>query len=160
MMDTNNKNAAAAGLPAELTLRRALERIARWHGEFPATGQRWESGEPMSYSAAYGSNGERDYMRQVALDALAAAPALPADPVDESQPDAEGWKKNTGKQPVADDVAVEVEYRNGAIAGRNRIFHAGAFTWGFAPEDRSDWDRNRDILRWRLAPAMEAQSHA
>ncbi len=54
-------------------LRAVLQRIERWHGEFPATGKRWsETGAPMSYSAAYGSNGERDYMRQVARDALVA----------------------------------------------------------------------------------------
>ena len=54
-------------------LRGALDRIARWHGEFPDTGRYWDEPEktrPMSYSACYGSNGERDYMRQVALDAL------------------------------------------------------------------------------------------
>jgi hypothetical protein len=54
-------------------MRAALQRIARWHGEFPATGRHWDEPEntrPMSYSACYGSNGERDYMRQVALDAL------------------------------------------------------------------------------------------
>ena len=52
-------------------LRAALARIERWHGEFPETGKTWEeTGDPVSYSAAYGSNGERDYMRQVARDAL------------------------------------------------------------------------------------------
>ena len=53
-------------------MRRALERIARWHGEFPATGKFWddERTRPTSYAAEYGSNGERDYMRRVAMDAL------------------------------------------------------------------------------------------
>lgn len=51
----------------------ALQKIARWHDEFPATGKTWDDGTPMSYGAANGSNGERDYMRQVALDALAAS---------------------------------------------------------------------------------------
>lgn len=60
--------AAAQALNAELVA--ALQRIARWTGEFPDTGQFWDDGSPMSYSAAFGSNGERDYMRQVALDAL------------------------------------------------------------------------------------------
>lgn len=52
----------------------ALERISRWVGEFPETGRFWDepkNAQPMSYSACYGSNGERDYMRKVALDALA-----------------------------------------------------------------------------------------
>jgi len=48
----------------------ALHQIVRWDG-FPATGKTWpESGAPMSYSACNGSNGERDFMRQVAIDAL------------------------------------------------------------------------------------------
>jgi hypothetical protein len=54
----------------------ALEKIERWHGELPATGRFWDdsAGEPkerpMSYSAVYGSNGERDYMRAIAAQAL------------------------------------------------------------------------------------------
>ena len=53
-------------------LEKALEQIQRWDG-FPATGKTWEgSGEPMSFSACYGSNGERDFMRNVAAEALAA----------------------------------------------------------------------------------------
>jgi len=55
-------------------LRTALERIERWFGEFPDTGERWQDGSPMSYSAAYGSNGERDFMRGVARAALAGEP--------------------------------------------------------------------------------------
>ncbi len=53
-------------------MRAALERIERWFGEFPETGKFWddEPTRPMSYSAAYGSNGERDYMRSVARAAL------------------------------------------------------------------------------------------
>jgi len=55
-------------------MRAALEKIERWFGEFPATGRTWDDGSPMSYGAAYGSNGERDYMRGVARAALADAP--------------------------------------------------------------------------------------
>jgi hypothetical protein len=57
-------------------LRGALERIERWFGEFPETGRFWpsedptESARPMSYGAAWGSNGERDFMRAVARAAL------------------------------------------------------------------------------------------
>ena len=52
----------------------ALEQIERWDG-FPSTDKTWEgSGEPVSYGAAFGSNGERDFMREVARKALAAAP--------------------------------------------------------------------------------------
>lgn len=55
----------------------ALKRIYRWVGEFPETGQYWDdpkNTEPMSYAACYGSNGERDYMRDVAKRALDASP--------------------------------------------------------------------------------------
>ena len=61
----------------------ALRRIERWFGEFPPTGQQWDDGSPMSYFACYGSNGERDYMRSVARDAIAAAEAQQAELVDE-----------------------------------------------------------------------------
>jgi len=48
----------------------ALKRIAKWVGEFPESGRIWQDGSPMSYGAAFGSNGERDYMRQLAREAL------------------------------------------------------------------------------------------
>ena len=53
-------------------LRAALQRIACWYGEFPSTGKYWDEEKtlPMGYDAAYGSNGERDFMRKVARDAL------------------------------------------------------------------------------------------
>lgn len=61
-------------------MRSALEKIWRWFGEFPASGCFWPAdahreAEPMSYGAAFGSNGERDYMRKVAHDALPARSA-------------------------------------------------------------------------------------
>lgn len=63
----------------------ALRRIERWFGEFPETGRFWdkEKQEPMSYAAAFGSNGERDYMRGIACDALAALPAPGVTPLEE-----------------------------------------------------------------------------
>jgi hypothetical protein len=68
------KVALAEALAEEMMKRRrmeaALRKIARWFGEFPASGKVFKDGTPMSYGAAYGSNGERDYMRQVALNAL------------------------------------------------------------------------------------------
>ena len=57
-------------------LEAALGRIAKWFGEFPPTGRTWNDngqGEEISYFACYGSNGERDYMRQVAASALKGA---------------------------------------------------------------------------------------
>lgn len=56
-------------------MRAALERIERWFGEFPETGRFWDDActQPMSYGSAFGSNGERDYMRGIARAALAAA---------------------------------------------------------------------------------------
>jgi hypothetical protein len=49
-------------------LRGVLERIFAW--QMPPSGRTWEDGTPMSYSAAFGSNGERDLVRQWAADAL------------------------------------------------------------------------------------------
>lgn len=74
------KPAAAPEVAEEL--RKALQTVARW--EVPPTGKTWDDGSPMSYAACYGSNGERDYMRQVALNALAATPAAstPAAPAE------------------------------------------------------------------------------
>ena len=53
-------------------LRKALEKIERWFDEFPATGRTWgdEHDTPMSYGSVFGSDGERDYMRDVARQAL------------------------------------------------------------------------------------------
>ena len=48
-------------------MRKALEKIARWHGEFPPAEIR---GKKCSYESAYGSNGARDYMRRLAKNAL------------------------------------------------------------------------------------------
>lgn len=49
---------------------KALKFILKW--EFPPTGQFWDIDklQPMSYAACYGSNGERDFMRNVANEAL------------------------------------------------------------------------------------------
>lgn len=58
-------------------LRLALSKIARWYGEFPKVVD--PEGKKCSYAAAYGSNGERDYMRMVAQDALSPAPTKRAD---------------------------------------------------------------------------------
>jgi hypothetical protein len=56
----------------ETALERALRRIAKWHGEFPGTGKFYdaEKTQPMSYAGAFGSDGERDYMRKIAQEAL------------------------------------------------------------------------------------------
>jgi hypothetical protein len=46
----------------------ALIHIKNWN--FPPSGHKWESGLSMSYGAAFGSNGERDYMIGLAEKAL------------------------------------------------------------------------------------------
>lgn len=51
-------------------LESTLEKIAKWFGEFPETGDYWQDSRPVSYRAAYGSDGERDYMRRIAREAL------------------------------------------------------------------------------------------
>lgn len=55
----------------EEIMRKSLERIAKWFGEFPEVTLR--NGSPCSYGAAYGSNGERDFMRNLATKALEEA---------------------------------------------------------------------------------------
>jgi hypothetical protein len=68
---------AAARQPDETPLVIALRRIEKWFGEFPETGRVWGDKTPMPYSACYGSNGERDFMRQIARDALEQHKASP-----------------------------------------------------------------------------------
>lgn len=46
----------------------ALLRIEKW--EMPSTGQVWDDGSPVSYGVRYGSNGERDYIKSIATEAL------------------------------------------------------------------------------------------
>jgi hypothetical protein len=78
-----SRAADAPSEPSESVMRAALERIARWHGEFPDTGKTWPTGGAVSYAAEYGSNGERDYMRQIAVDALKSRAAdAPSEPMD------------------------------------------------------------------------------
>lgn len=48
-------------------MRFALQRIEKWHGEFPSASFQ---GREVSYALAYGSNGERDFMRNIATEAL------------------------------------------------------------------------------------------
>ena len=66
----------AASRAREAKLREALEKIERWHGEFPSAPD-YKDGQGrmhrQSYGAANGSNGERDYMRQLARAALSAS---------------------------------------------------------------------------------------
>ena len=51
-------------------LESALRRIEKWKGEFP-TIRDPATGKVSSYGYEYGSNGERDFMRTIARDALA-----------------------------------------------------------------------------------------
>jgi uncharacterized protein YukJ len=53
-------------------LTQALQKIADW--EMPESGSFWddEKTRPMSYEAAYGSNGVRDYIKEIAKQALQA----------------------------------------------------------------------------------------
>ena len=52
-------------------MRDALERIERWFGEFPEV--TCVDGKVTPYGIAYGSNGERDFMRTIARKALSPA---------------------------------------------------------------------------------------
>lgn len=53
-----------------LKLEKALIKIEKWFEEFPKTGKFDSEGHEYSYGACYGSNGERDYMRNIAREAL------------------------------------------------------------------------------------------
>ena len=64
------RDLAAAQKDAE-RYRNALERISKWFGEFPPATS--HDGTPCSYGSAFGSNGERDFMRKIAKVALDAA---------------------------------------------------------------------------------------
>lgn len=77
--------AQSAIAPNVEAMRKALERIERWFGEFPPTADKWPDGSAVSYGAAYGSNGERDYMRKVAREALASAPSAIVPPREPTQ---------------------------------------------------------------------------
>ena len=75
-------------------LEAALRRIEKWFGEFPETGRFWDDdqSQPMRYMACFGSNGERDYMRDIARVALLSAshierrsPLVAEKPVDKKQ---------------------------------------------------------------------------
>lgn len=61
----------------EAELLGALGIVERW--ELPETDETWQDGTPMSYTAAYGSNGARDFMRKVAKDARLAVTAMGGD---------------------------------------------------------------------------------
>lgn len=55
---------------------KALQKIFDWT-DFPETGKFWDDDptRPISYGVSFGSNGQRDYMRAVARDALEAIKA-------------------------------------------------------------------------------------
>jgi hypothetical protein len=92
-------------------------------------------------------NHYQDHANIAALcDAMLAA--APATPVAAAVP--AGWVKNTGVQPVADDVLIEVKFRHG---GNTCTDCAGAWQWDVEHNDESD------IMEWRLAaPAPDEAS--
>lgn len=55
-------------------LRKALQKIAFWHDQFPPTGRFYTGSDglqhEMTFETVHGSNGARDYMRGVATAAL------------------------------------------------------------------------------------------
>lgn len=57
-------------------MRGALEKIAKWNGEFPTV---FRAGKLISFEGEFGSNGERDYMREVARAALLPSPTIPTE---------------------------------------------------------------------------------
>ena len=51
-------------------MRAALEKIEVWYGAFPPTGKFHPEGGEMSFGWCFGSNGEREFMREIARAAL------------------------------------------------------------------------------------------
>jgi hypothetical protein len=52
-------------------MEKALQQVADW-GPFPRVPSTTEGGPDFSYGTAYGSSGERDFIRKIAADALKA----------------------------------------------------------------------------------------
>lgn len=91
----------------------------------------------------------------VRLSTLRAALSAPVAPVPTAS---EGWTENTGQQPaVADNVLIEVEFRNGSKGGQKLNLTADCFRWALAAHDGS-YDSDFDIVRWRVRPAAPATS--
>lgn len=67
---------------------------------------------------------------------------------------ADGWRTNTGVQPVADHVPVDVQFRCGRAPIAGMV--AGDFRWYFASQQR-DSDPEWDIVKWRPAPPSTSQ---
>ena len=70
------KSQCAALAAENAGLKAACERVSMWN-EFPQATLR-STGEVVPYVVAYGSNGERDYMRNIATTALKETPATDA----------------------------------------------------------------------------------
>jgi hypothetical protein len=156
----------ALAQPAQGTqaLVEALQRIERWHGEFPDTGQFWDykRTDPMSYKAVNGTDGERDYMRQVARDALAAVKG--AEPVDGpfsldpetgfDKPVDEPWTKSEDRMPELHHTVLVRRIGNTMTRQCYPTIVDGFVCWG-----ENDYDTNSTDLHeiagteWR--PARE-----
>lgn len=67
--DNEKLKKALADSEAEIfRMKTALRIIARWHGQFPMVTDK--EGLLSTYAREYGSNGERDYMRELAKTAI------------------------------------------------------------------------------------------
>jgi hypothetical protein len=67
LQDMAKENTQLEG--ALIQCRLTLRTIAEWK-DFPPTDFKWDNGVPMSFGTAHGSNGERDYMRNLACTTL------------------------------------------------------------------------------------------
>ena len=70
MLDEEDRSALASAIGHLRRMEAALTKIEKWHGEVPLVWDRITQ-QRVPYSLLYGSNGERDYMRDVASAALA-----------------------------------------------------------------------------------------
>lgn len=139
--------------PRERKMEKALKRIHKWFGEFPPTGRTWEDGSEMSHSACMGSNGERDYMRDVAAQALVVFEddTPDASTTQPPQPEVSGvnadWLKAAGfdvKGIHSSRRCAEGELR---VISVNKEFDAAEF-WQDADED-GEYDESSVVLAHR-----------
>ena len=123
--------AKCAALAAENAgLKSACERVSMWN-DFPHVTLR-STGEVVPYAVAYGSNGERDYMRNIAATAVLkdtpATDAFLAEVRASGMPD-ESTDRNLFEEWVMENVCIskstleglrtDVGYRNSTLSGRD-----------------------------------------
>lgn len=71
----------------------------------------------------------------------------PVEPIVQPTVEDDYWQDNTGTQPVADDVRVDIILRDGKYSSSDRI--AGGLTWTLSDENHPF--HSNDIIKWRVS---------